>query len=443
MVRLSLQRAVGPVLLLCAVVQAVPALHLRQDPAQSTDVSSPEDLSPTDPPPPPLPSETGTDAAAAPTDDSTPTDSSITDGPSPTDSAAEEGSPTATDSSATEDDAPTSTDDTASITSTDSSSTGSVTPSAWISVNETDGRISTVVPSVTTDIDGATSTIDLPPGQTGVTNGDSDEPASFLPTCDSSKYQGNGKYAPFCLPNNATHLYLKETYYVTWDPTFWGDDTGNNTVEITANYLDDPENPEKGRVAFDSGVTQNSVGFITFYVDPAKYTDGAIIHWTMKRIGNLQNTEKSFRSGPWVLIGNEPVTHPQPADRPPVSTLGLAVGLPLAVLFVVGVIAVIHFVNKDKRTLGGIVIPSMRRRRAESGYVSRRSRNRGGARPPGYRDDIDSKAAAWEMGAMKSPETPRPTGPYHDEPTSPPGVRAKSTETLQNPFSDRYEGPGR
>ncbi|KAF3918014.1 hypothetical protein ABW21_db0203289 [Orbilia brochopaga] len=439
MVRLSFQRAVAPVLLLCAVVQAVPALHLRQDPAASTDISSPADISSSDPPPPPLPSETSTDASA-PTDESTPTDSSITDGPSPTEP---DSIPAATDGSATEGDASTSTDDSASVTSTGSSTTGPATPSAWISVNETDGRISTVVPIVTTNTDGATSTVNLPPGQTGVTDGDSEDPASFLPTCDSTKYQGGTKYAPFCLPVNNTHLYLKETYYVTWDPTFWGDDTANNTVEITANYLDDPANPEKGRVAFDSGVTQNSIGFITFYVDPAKYTDGAIIHWTMKRIGNLQNTEKSFRTGPWVQISNEPVTHPQPADRPPVSTVGLAVGLPLAVLFIVGVIGVVHFMNKDKRSLGGIVIPSMRRRRAESGYVSRRSRNRAGARPPGYRDDIDSKATAWEMGNMKSPETPRPTGPYHDEPTSPPGVRAKSSETLQNPFSDRYEGPGR
>lgn len=227
---------------------------------------------------------------------------------------------------------------------------------------------------------------------------------------------------------------------MTWDPTYWGEDNGNNTVEITANYVEDPENPEKGKVAFDSGVTINSVGFITFYVDPEKYTDGAIIHWTMKRIGALQNTEKSFRSGPWVQISKEPIQHAQPTPRPPVSTVGLAVGLPLAVLFVVAVLAVLHFANKGKRSLGGITIPSMRRRRAETGYVSRRSRAQRGVRPPGYKDEVDAKAAAWEMGNMKSPDSTREIGPYHDEPTSPPGIRARNGESPPNPFSDRYEG---
>ncbi|KAJ6262069.1 hypothetical protein Dda_2873 [Drechslerella dactyloides] len=441
MVRLSLQRAVGPVLLFCAVVQAIPALHLRQDPAASTDVSPPADISSSDPPPPPLPTEND----STPTEDSTPSDSSVTDAPSATDSPTDGSLPAPTEDPASGDSSPTPTDESAPITSTAESSTSAdASPTAWISVNETDGRISTIVPSFTTDVNGVTSTINLPAsGETGVAGGDKDDLPSFLPTCDSSKYQGEGKYSPFCLPKNSSHLYLGETYYVTWDPTFWGDDTGNNSVEITANYLEDEANPDKGRVAFDSGVTLNSIGFITFYVDPGKYKKDAIIHWTMKRIGNLQNTEKSFRSGPWVQIGNEPVVHPQPSTRPPVSTVGLAVGLPLAVLFIVAVIAWLHFSNRDKRTIGGIVIPSMRRRRAESGHVSRRSRIRGAVRPPGYRDDIDSKAAAWEMGTMKSPETPRPTGPYHDEPTSPPGVRAKSSETLQNPFSDRYEGPGR
>ncbi|EPS43719.1 hypothetical protein H072_2299 [Dactylellina haptotyla CBS 200.50] len=419
MVRLSIRSTVAPVLLFLAAVQAIPAIHPRQDPATttSTDIASTTgtDLATSTTDTAAIPSETATNSDAS----STTTDVTGTDG-----TLAETTSATSTDASATQ-----------------SSTTGSATPSAWISVNETDGRISTIIPSVSTETNGGTSTVNLPdPNHTGAVSSGDGEPASFLPTCDASKYQGGGKYAPFCLPVNETHLYLKETYYVTWDPTYWGEENLNNTVEITANYLEDPTNPEKGRVAFDSGVTLNSIGFITFYVDPAKYTDGAIIHWTMKRVGALANTEKSFRSGPWVQISNEPIVHPQPSERPPVSTLGLAVGLPLAVLFIVGVLAFLHFANKGKRSIGGIVIPSMRRRRQEGGYVSRRARGERGARPPGYRDDMDSKAAAWEMGNM-SPDTPRQTGPYHDEPTSPPGVRARSAESLPgNPFGDRYEG---
>ncbi|EWC48683.1 hypothetical protein DRE_01905 [Drechslerella stenobrocha 248] len=420
MVRPNFQRTVASVLLFCAAVQAVPALRLRQDAdATASDLSTATDLPiSSDPSPPPLPTEsTGADEpTTSGADEPTTTGVSITDSPS---------------STSTDDSEP------ASVTSSVRSSTTGP-PAAWISVNETDGRISTIVPSVTTS-DGVTSTINLPSsGATGVTE-DNGEPASFLPTCDSTKYQGEGKYSPFCLPANNTHLYLKETYYVTWDPTFWADNIGNNTVEILANYIADPSRPESGRVAFDSGVVPNKLGFITFYVDPEKYTNGAIIHWTMKRIGNLANTEKSFRSGPWVQIGNEPVQHPMPSERPPVSTLGLAVGIPLAVLFILVVLAVLHFANRSKRSVGTIVIPSMRRRRAEGGYGSRRSKSQRVSRPPGYQDDLDSKAAAWEMGAMKSPETPRAQGPYQDEPTSPPGVRAKTSETLQNPFNDRYE----
>ncbi|KAF3166077.1 hypothetical protein TWF225_000862 [Orbilia oligospora] len=423
MVRLSFKRTLAPVLLLCAVVQAVPAVVPRQEVVEtSTDLSTSTDDIPTATDSSALPAETGTEVSTS--TDASPTDAAVTSSETTTD----ENSPTETDGSA-------------SITGTESSITGEATPSAWISVNETDGRISTIVPGVTTESDGMTRTVNLPdPNHTGPAESEDGEPASFLPTCDESRYQGGGKYAPFCLPNNETNLYLGETYYVTWNPLYWGEDGGNNTVEIVANYQADPDFPERGRVAFDSGITLNKLGFITFYVDPEKYSAGAIVHWTMKRIGALANTEKSFRSGPWVMISKEPIHHPQPSVRPPVSTVGLAVGLPLAVLFIVAVIAGLHFCNKDKRSIGGIVIPSMRRRRAEGGYVSRRARGQRANRAPGYRDEIDTKAAAWEMGAMRSPDTPRNTGPYQDEPTSPPTIKARSAESLPgNPFSDRFQ----
>ncbi|KAF3904173.1 hypothetical protein AA313_de0207559 [Arthrobotrys entomopaga] len=415
MVRLSFQRSLAPVLLFLAAVQAIPALHPRQDPATTpTDISS-----------------SSTDPATSTADTSGPIETGSVESSTATDTS------TATDASTTQ--PPTA--DSTSVTSTGTQSSTGTIPSAWISVNETDGSIATITPIVTTESDGVTSTINLPnPTGTGTPNSNDGQPESFLPTCDSSKYQGGGKYAPFCLPNNETHLWLKQTYYVTWDPTYWGDSNLNNTVEIVANYLNSTTGDQDGLVAFDSGVTLNSVGFITFYVDPDKYTDGSIIHWTMKRVGSLQNTEKSFRSGPFVMISNKPVTYPQPSPAH-VSTVGLAVGLPLAICVVALALVFLHFSKKNQRSLGGIVIPSMRRRRGESGYVSRRSRASRGSRPPGYKDDLDAKAAAWEMGDMRSPDTPRAQGPYQDEPTSPPGIRARSGETLPgNPFGDRYEG---
>ncbi|RVD86649.1 uncharacterized protein DFL_004913 [Arthrobotrys flagrans] len=419
MVRLSFKRTLAPVLLLCAVVQAVPAILPRQEIVEtSTDLSASTDDVPTATDSSALPAETGTEVS---------TDAA------PTDAASSE---TTTDESS-----PTATDESVSITGTESSTTSEATPSVWVSVNETDGRISTIVPGVTTESDGMTKTVNLPdPNHTGSVKSEDGEPTSFLPTCDESKYQGGGDYAPFCLPNNETHLYLGETYYVTWDPLYWGGDGGNNTIQIIANYQEDPEVPERGRVAFDSGVKLNKLGFITFYVDPEKYSEGAVVQWTMARVGAVGKTETSLRRGPWVMFSKEPIQHPQPSVRPPVSTVGLAVGLPLAVIFIVAVLAALHFCNRDKRSIGGIVIPSMRRRRAEGGYVSRRARGQRANRPPGYRDDIDTKAAAWEMGAMKSPDTPRNLGPYQDEPTSPPTVKARSAESLPgNPFSDRFE----
>ncbi|KAK6533297.1 hypothetical protein TWF694_002250 [Orbilia ellipsospora] len=421
MVRLSFQRSVAPVLLFLAAVQAIPALHPRQDPASTTssDISS-----------------TSTDPSTSTTDTAGPIQTG-TGTSSVESSTATDASSTATDASTTQ---PPTTDST-SVTSTGTQSSTGTIPSPWISVNETDGSIATITPVVTTESDGVTSTLNLPnPTESAAPNTGDDEPASFLPTCDSSKYQGGGKYAPFCLPNNETHMWLKQTYYVTWDPTYWGDSNLNNTVEIVANYLNSSTGDQDGLVAFDSGVTLNSVGFITFYVDPARYTDGSIIHWTMKRVGSLQNTEKSFRSGPFVMISNKPVTYNQPSPAH-VSTVGLAVGLPLAICVVALALVFLHFSKKNQRSLGGISIPSMRRKRGESGYVSRRSRASRGPRPPGYKDDLDAKAAAWEMGNMRSPDAARPTGPYQDEPTSPPGIRARSGESLPgNPFSDRYDG---
>ncbi|KAF3938062.1 hypothetical protein ABW19_dt0203311 [Dactylella cylindrospora] len=441
MVRLTSSRTIASVLLLCVAVQAHPAarLHMRQD---TTATSTELDPAVTDP-------ATATDegeAIPSGTEAETPTTGIEDPLASPTEEVtSSETSTEETSETDTAEATPTEESESSTTTETESTTSGPATPSVWISVNETDGRISTITPSVT-EIDGVTSTVNNPdPDHTGGTDPGEDEPTSFLPTCDESKYQGGGKYAPFCLPNNSTHLWFKNTYYVTWDPTYWGDDEGNNqTVEITANYQNDSAHPQRGLVAFDSGVTPLSLGFITFYVDPDKYEDGAVIHWTMKRIGVLANTEKSFRSGPWVAISNEPVTHAMPSERPPVSTVGLAVGLPLAALFIVGVIGILHFCNKDKRSIRGIVIPSMRRRRAEAGYGSRKSRTQR-AGPPAYRDDVDARAAAWEMGNIKVPETPRsPPGPYHDDPAAGEiGLRRDrpgAENAPQNPFSDRYEG---
>lgn len=162
----------------------------------------------------------------------------------------------------------------------------------------------------------------------------------------------------------------------------------------------------------------------------------------MTRQGKQANTEKSWRSGPYIQFLHEPIIHPQPKERSKPSTLGLAIGIPLGIAFIVGVIACLHFRKRETRSIGGIVIPSMRRRRTERGYGSRKSRGqRAGQNGSEYQDDINTRAAAWEMGNMKTPgqAVTSPTGPYHDEPENGGGIRARG-EIQPNPFADRYGG---
>lgn len=153
--------------------------------------------------PPTLPS---TDGLPSPTGGAEITDSTTTEEPTETSTDGdEETEPTPTDASESS---------TATTTESETESDGPTTTapphsSVWISVNETDGRISTVYPSAT-EIDGVSTTLGMPdPDHTGAVDPGNGDPSAFLPTCDQSRYQKG--YPPFCLPNNSTHMYFGNT----------------------------------------------------------------------------------------------------------------------------------------------------------------------------------------------------------------------------------------
>lgn len=118
----------------------------------------------------------------------------------------------------------------------DASTTGTPTPTAWVSVVD-DGSATTVTPSVKTDSSGSpTETINVKPSETASSgSGQADD---VVARCDSSKYElgetGNVQpWVPFCAPHNGTEWWVDGNYYVTWNPKHWA---RNSTVKIFLNY---------------------------------------------------------------------------------------------------------------------------------------------------------------------------------------------------------------
>jgi len=194
------------------------------------------------------------------------------------------------------------------------------------------------------------------------------------------------------------------------------------------NYINDTE-----RAAHDFGVHKISEGFVTFNVDNPDWANQSF-QFLLHHIPNTGNAH-DFKPGPIVTINNTP---PPPAatpiPTPPVSTQGIAIGIPLAVGSLIALIVFLHFCMKERRKIGPISIGGRKGR--SRGYSGRKTRTaRMKAQPVGvaggYTDEEgprDTRDTEWELTTVKG-ASPREGG-YSDRPSG-----------QGDPFKDTWHQP--
>lgn len=138
---------------------------------------------------------------------------------------------------------------------------------------------------------------------------------------------------------------------------------------------------------------------------------------------NLENQTMAFtitgesgpQAGPTIVLTAAPTAAPvdtDPRNRPSVSMLGLAIGLPLVLVFTFGSICGLHFCMRNKRSVGPISIGGGRKHFSKRGYSGRAERRRLAAQggQAEYRDETedgvttsptDERRAEWELANVK------------------------------------------
>lgn len=297
------------------------------------------------------------------------------------------------------------TEDSSSVSA---STTTVTTPSPWYSAGP-DGSAVLVTPVVTTDANGVTTTLSAAPTDLQDPDNNGDTHGVDL-HCDSTAYEQSGKWAPFCLPHNGSEWRVDQNggngfYYVTWNTDSF---TGNESVWLTLNY-DNPLDDKSAQGIWTDKAIAASLGYST--VTPLGswldgYGDTVNLYFSMR-----SSLEKSF-TGPTIVVTTKPKpsqVDTSPNNRPPVNTLGLAVGLPVVLLFILVMVLGTHFCLRGKRKVGPIHIGGVRGRKEYGTRMSRRQRMKDAPVPASigkryFDDGMDASAqrdnttgGEWEM----------------------------------------------
>lgn len=131
--------------------------------------------------------------------------------------------------------------------------------------------------------------------------------------------------------------------------------------------------------------------------------------------GTPSGSDANIQLGPAIVLTGAPTPAPidkDPRNRPAVSTLGLALGLPLLAVFAFGSVLTLHFCMQNKRKVGPISIGGGRKHFSKRGYSGRAERRRQAAMggQAEYRDEAedgittspsDERSADWELANVK------------------------------------------
>ncbi|KAE9368456.1 hypothetical protein N431DRAFT_347489 [Stipitochalara longipes BDJ] len=224
----------------------------------------------------------------------------------------------------------------------------------WVSVDASGNAVATITPFIST-VNGVATTVNAAPATliaTTTTSQSGSKPTETSVSTGGGSYQVchnlDGDFAPLCKPDNGTAIYVGQTYYVTWDATYFA--VKNATVIIVANYLNSSNG---GQVAFSSAMTGAAAGFyvwtiekgwlqglgsnnITLWINPLNPTDGEA-----HSLGGL-NLE----------VTNKPVKyyHPPPTSAPTGQSLYIA--LPTVFGFIILCVCGGAIINRKHRKIG-------------------------------------------------------------------------------------------
>ncbi|KAI9818276.1 MAG: hypothetical protein M1826_001420 [Phylliscum demangeonii] len=211
------------------------------------------------------------------------------------------------------------------------------------------GLASSTAPSSSSN----TSAPDVPPPRPS---------GSTFPACHVS----DGPLRPFCQPTDGSDVWVGETYYVTWDATFFA---RNSTVRMELNYANPP--PNAGQEAWHSDVVKNAWGYVTVTMDDQWRSSLARNNLTfyIVQMDPTPDARPSTWRGPTVSLIKKPASYPTPHPKPPASELALYVGLPVILVALAVMLSGLYVGLRTTRIRLGIVIGRSSRR----GYGERQS----------------------------------------------------------------------
>jgi len=232
----------------------------------------------------------------------------------------------------------------------------------------------TSTPSTTTSSSVATNTSN--PGE---------GPNNAFPECHEAE---SGPFAPFCQPTNGSDVWVGETYYVTWDADFFAI---NSTITIELSYV---STSGGGGNAWSSAKTPNAYGYVTMTMDKAwlQGTSRNNLTLTIVSLGPNVNAQAVRTSGPVISLINKPVAHlPAPPHTKAPNKLGMEIGIPVGVAFIVFVVFGLCIGMRKTRRIG--VGNVMGRRK---GYgIGKSRRQRVGNNGPIRLDEQEAGPGPW------------------------------------------------
>ncbi|RFU25756.1 hypothetical protein B7463_g10588, partial [Scytalidium lignicola] len=229
----------------------------------------------------------------------------------------------------------------------------------WVSVDASGNPVATYTPRETT-IDNVATTINPVPARLTaaptttsfsddkptVTSDGGTEPTETGGGSYQVCHNANGQFAPFCKPDNGSSVYVGDTYYVTWDTSFFPGP--NTTIVVQANYVNASDG---GPQAFQSKMVPSSYGFISWTIDKAWMKDMESNNLTLF-ITSL-GTNAVSTPGPTVMVTTapKPPVYHQPRPQAPKGQ-SLYIALPTVFGFVLLCLVGGFFFNRKHRHIG-------------------------------------------------------------------------------------------
>ncbi|KAI9871018.1 MAG: hypothetical protein M1830_003526 [Pleopsidium flavum] len=215
-----------------------------------------------------------------------------------------------------------------------------------------------------------------------------------FPVCHDS----SGPFRPFCQPTNGSDVWVGETYHVTWDADYY---PINSTITIELDYAN-ANASEGGPVATSLPKTLNNYGYVTITMnsDWLKGLSRNNLTLFIIQLDPTPDHRTSVLKGPTISLINKPVTHyppPPPTSMP--NKLGLLVGLPISLGFVMFVLFGLFLGMRKHRKIGlgsvmgsrkGYGVGKSRRQRVGKNGAIRLGEREVGVRAPvetGFRDE--------------------------------------------------------